>query len=98
MLSEKRYVAYCRTCQKPLNGELSTFHNSDNTWSFDLSDMSCDRSEFLYATYKDEFILDGIRQVEEEQDEAFDDIVLEHLATWTILESLNVEGASQPRI
>lgn len=95
MLTDKRFVPYCRTCQKPLKGSLSTFENVDHTWSLDLSDMACEGSEELYATYKEEFSLETIT---EEQDGAFDDFVAEHLDSWTVMEMTHVEGTTDPRI
>ena len=98
MVTEKRYLAYCRECEGPLNGELDVFHNSDGTWSFELTSMSCERTKYLYEVYKEEFGLGENREVDEKQDEAFDDMISEHMSSWIMMETLHVEGATYPRV
>ena len=95
MVTDKKFVAYCKECKRPLNGTLHMYHNEDGTWSFDMFDMSCERTEYLYDVYKNEFGLGEDREVDEKQDEAFDDMVAEHFRAWVILESLNDDGKTK---
>lgn len=95
MQTEKRYVPYCRLCQRPLEGKLGVFRNADDTWSLDLEEMTCEGTKALYATFKEEFSLETITK---EQDDAFDSFTMSHLLAWTVMETLHVDDTDEPRI